>query len=204
MKTWRIARTVLYLTMAVLTGIFFETFLDNVKYVVGPLMIVYGLESMFLHLTGRKEFSKESDAFWGVFEIMLGSLLLIADKISYESGCVIWAVWSIFRETGELEEIFQRIKHKSMGYKIIVYIDLAESVFAIIISVTFILNPDEIHVAVHMIFLIVELVTTVMIPIFRDLYENRLAKKESSVGKKLTERLSGDTAEGEDIIGGTN
>lgn len=206
MKTWRIIRTVLYLAMAVVVGIFFRTFLDNVKYVVGPLMIVYGLESVILHLVQKKKFSEENEFFWGVFEIMLGTLLLTAKDISYESDCIIWAIWSIFRETGELEEISRYMKQKGAGYKVLVGVDLAESVFAIIISITLILNPGELHVAVHTVFLIVELITTVTIPFFRDIYEKKLGKKEYFIKKKLSEHLSGsledDTIDDEDLIGG--
>lgn len=171
MKKWQIIKTVLYFLLAVLVGVFFNVLLDNVRYVVGPLMIVYGLESIVVHLALKKKFSEENECFRGVFEVMLGVLLLLSKEISYESACIIWAIWSIFRETRELEEIFKRIEHK-----IPVIVDLAESVFSIIISILLILNPEEYHIAIHAVFLIVELISTVSLPYFRSYYIKRNGK----------------------------
>ena len=188
MKKWEIIKAVLYIVLAILVGVFFDTLLENVKYVVGPLMIIYGLESIIVHLALKKRFSEENEFFWGIFEMMLGLLLLFAKEISYESDCIIWAIWSIFRETRELEEIFQRIKHK-----IPVFIDLAESIFSICISITLILNPGKHHVAIHAIFLIAELVTTVTLPFFREWYVKKFGKKlpgevKEELGEDLAER----------------
>lgn len=186
MKKWRIIKAALYVVLAILVGVFFNTLLENVKYVVGPLMIIYGLESIIVHLALKKRFSEENEFFWGIFEIMLGLLLLFAKEISYESDCIIWAIWSIFRETRELEEIFQRIKHR-----IPVFIDLAESIISICISITLILNPGEHHVAIHAVFLIVELITTVTLPFFREWYVKKFGKKlPGEVKEELCEDLA--------------
>ena len=40
MKKWRIIKAALYVVLAILVGVFFNTLLENVKYVVGPLMII--------------------------------------------------------------------------------------------------------------------------------------------------------------------
>lgn len=168
MKIWRAIKTILYLILAVFVAVFFDWLLENVRYVVGPLMILYGTESIVMHFVLKRKVSEENEFFWGEFEVMLGVVLLLADGISYESTCIIWAIWSIFRETRELEEIFKRIEKK-----IPVILDLAESVCSIIISVVLIINPGEKHIAVHAIFLIVELVSTVLLPYFREYYEKR-------------------------------
>ena len=81
MKKWRIIKAVLYIVLAILVGVFFDTLLENVKYVVGPLMIIYGLESIIVHLALKKRFSEENEFFWGIFEIMLGLLLLFSKEI---------------------------------------------------------------------------------------------------------------------------
>ena len=60
MKKWQIIKTVLYFLLAVLVGVFFNVLLENVRYVVGPLMIVYGLESIVVHLALKKKFSEEN------------------------------------------------------------------------------------------------------------------------------------------------
>ena len=78
MKKWQIIKTVLYFLLAVLVGVFFNVLLENVRYVVGPLMIVYGLESIVVHLALKKKFSEENECFRGVFEVMLGVLLLLS------------------------------------------------------------------------------------------------------------------------------
>mgnify|MGYP005914899011 FL=1 len=66
MKKWQIIKTVLYFLLAVLVGVFFNVLLENVRYVVGPLMIVYGLESIVVHLALKKSSPKRTNVS-GVF-----------------------------------------------------------------------------------------------------------------------------------------
>lgn len=172
MKLWRYIKTGLYLTLSVLIVIFFDALLDNVRYVVGPLMILYGVESIAVHLALCKKFSEENNFFWGIFEVMLGVILIFSKEISYGSACIIWAIWTIFRETKELEEIF-----KLINKKIPVFVNLIESVLAIVFSITMVFEPVRHHVTIHAVFLIVELVTTVILPYFNEFYVKRREKR---------------------------
>ena len=91
-------------------------------------------------------------------EILLGLTTLFFIE-EYETVCIIWAVWSILRESVELQEIVSGELHISLGI-----LSGVESVAVIVLSVMLMIEPGEHHAMIHSYLLCVELVLTGVIP----------------------------------------
>lgn len=164
MKTWRIIKLITYILSAIAIFIMRESLVTNLRYLIGTLMIVYGLEQVLIHLLTKKKFDEENNFFWGSIEIVLGSIILILVN-DYNTICVIWAIWSILREEKEIKECIHKFTH---GIPAI--IGLLESLVVIVFSITLILEPGEHHALIHIVLLSIELLTTVTLPIIQDIY----------------------------------
>ncbi len=166
MKIWRYSRFVIYLVIAVLLIVFRVELLDYLKYLIGALMVVYGLQTIVFHLIKRKTFFKANDFFWGCTEIFLG-IILLTTTMSFEIVCAIWAIWSILRETNEIENAVIDMKD---GVKVLPIIDILESVVMITFSVMLLISRSEEHVIVHIILLSIELIVASGLPLAEDLF----------------------------------
>ena len=68
-------------------------------------MLVYGIDGVgYEILTHKKRFLHESKTYLGIVDIVFGVVLMVA-PIQFEYVCIIWATWSILRESYELKEI---------------------------------------------------------------------------------------------------
>ena len=90
----------------------------------------------------------------------------------YATVCVIWAVWSILRESIELQEIVEGELHPVLGV-----VSGLESVAVIVLSVMLMIEPGEHHAMIHSYLLCVELVLSAVIPLL-----NARIKPESTRG----------------------
>ncbi len=164
MKIWKPVKAVLWTIAAILVLVFREQFVHSLNYLVGSLMVVYGVEACVLHLVLKKSFKKNNRFFWGLLEILLGIVVLCfgdlgeSGSVEYTSVCVVWAVWSMLRESLELEESVIEIFHKEP-----VFLSIAESLVGITLSILLIINPSEHHASTHVILLFFELLTTGLI-----------------------------------------
>lgn len=171
MKTWRIIKLITYILSAIAIFVMRETLVENLKYLIGTLMIVYGLEQVLVHLLTKKRFDEHNTFFWGAVEVILGFIVLLLVH-DYATICVLWAVWSILREAHEIEEYAHKLVHgvpRLFGF--------LESIIVIIFSITLILEPGEHHAGIHVILLCFELLTTVTFPILEELYIEKKGKK---------------------------
>ncbi len=165
MKIWKYSRFVIYLVVAVLLIVFRVELLDYLKYLIGALMVVYGLQTVILHLVNRKTFFKANEFFWGATEIFLG-IILLTTTMSFEIVCAIWAIWSILRETNEIENAVIDMKE---GVAVLPILDILESVVMIVFSAMLLVSRSEEHVIFHIILLSIELIVASGLPLLEDL-----------------------------------
>ena len=148
-----IIKFAIFTTLAIFVFIFREKLVENLQPFIGSLMIFYGLEGILYEvLCHRLHFIHSSKSYLGLIELIFGTVLLIA-PLEYSFVCIIWATWSIVRESYELKEVVSDIK--TIPPKIL---SGAESIAVIVLSVMLILEPTEHHALIHMYLLVVELV----------------------------------------------
>ena len=153
-----------YIVLAVLVFIFRETLVENLKYFIGGLMILYAVEEvLFIILHHIHHILHEEKVYLGFIELLLGIVLLCV-PVSYESVCIIWATWSILRESYEVKEIFCELHN--IVPKIISGI---ESIVIIVFSILLIIEPGEHHAMIHLYLLLAELVVTPLTPLLDEL-----------------------------------
>ena len=174
MKIWKSIKTALYIAVAVLIIVFREPVVENIKYLVGSLMIVYGAEKAILSLVNRHEKFELYSLIWGVIEVMVGTIT-IAFINEYSSVCVIWAIWAILREALEVEECILEFKEKT----VVCVLSLIESAVAIVFSILLMIHPTEHHAMTHIYLLAVELITCVLFPHINYLLEKNKENKKA-------------------------
>lgn len=143
--------------------------LDHLKFFIGALMVAYGLDEIAFEAYCHKlHFIHEHKTYLGIIELVLGVTTLILN-LDYEAVCIIWATWSILRESYEIKEIACELKN--IAPKIISGV---ESIVVIIFSILLIIEPGEHHAMIHLYLLLAELVIAPLTPLLDEL----LAKKQ--------------------------
>lgn len=161
------------IALAVLVFIFRETLIEHLKYFIGGLMILYSTEEIIFEIIYTKRHILHGEKIYlGFIELLLGLSLLILN-ISYESVCVIWAIWSIMREAYEIKEIITEMK-----CIIPRILSAVESIAVIVFSILLILKPGEHHAMIHLYLLLVELLFSPLIPLLDELLEKKKNKGE--------------------------
>lgn len=150
----------IYFTLAVLIFVFKEPLIEHLRYFIGGLMIMYGLEVVLYELIfSRQHFFHQNKVYLGFIELLLGLILVIVN-VSYEGTCIIWATWSLLRETHEVEEILAELQN--LPAKIL---SGSESLVIIVFSVLLIIQPTEHHAMIHLYLLLVELIVAPLTPL---------------------------------------
>jgi hypothetical protein len=168
MKTFRLSRLICFSIAAILLLVFIEFFLHNLRWFIGGWIVVYGSLGVLALVLAKKKPVYEGKGFlFFAVEILLGLTTLCFIE-EYATVCVIWAVWSILRESVELEEIVERELHPALAV-----VSGLESVAVIVHSVTLMIEPGEHHAMTHSYLLCVELVLSGLIPVL-----NRRLKPE--------------------------
>lgn len=168
-KIYSIVKAAIYLSLVVVIFVLRGLFVDNLKYFIGAIMIFYGAEEI-LHeaLFHRKEFLHQSKNYLGFVELILGVSILIA-PLEFISVCVIWATWSIIRESYEIKEAICET-----NLVVLSVLSGLESLVVIVFSILLLFHADEHAVIVHMYLLLVEIAFAGLIPFFDEL----ITKKE--------------------------
>ena len=153
-----------FVTMGIFTFIFREQLVQNLKYFIGGLMVVYGLEEVIyeVYFFG-KDFWKRERIFLGFLEILFGSVLILS-SLTIETVCIIWASWSIVREAFEIRELVVVIRSWTLTI-----ISGIESVAVIVLSVMLLLEPGEHHAMIHLYLLLVELLLNPLVPLLDEI-----------------------------------
>lgn len=159
-----IVKLIVSIVIAVLVVIFRETFISNLNYFIGSLLLIYGIDEIAFEIyCHKKEFAKKTKTYLGLVELILG-LTLILFNLDFVSVCVIWATWSIVRESYELKELATETKHI-----IPIILSGVESIAVIIFSILLIVEPTIDHAYTHLYLLVVELILTPFVPLLDEL-----------------------------------
>ena len=94
-----LVKLIIYVALAVCVFIFREKLVEHLKYFIGGLMLLYGLEEILFEIVFRdKHFWHKDKIYLGIIEITFGITLLVINlpyEADYEAVCVVWATWSI-------------------------------------------------------------------------------------------------------------
>ena len=166
-----IVKQCVFAVLAVLVFVFRAFHIQYLRHFVGALMLFYGLEEqLFEIIYERKHLFHQGKIYLGLSEIILG-IVTIAVNIDYDSVCIIWAVWSILRESYEIKEIFADLK-----FLVPKILSGVESIAVIVFSILLIIDPAEHHAMIHLYLLLVELILTPFVPLLDELLEKRKHK----------------------------
>lgn len=159
MKAFRISKLASFIVGAILILIFREFFVEYLRWFIGGLIVLYGLLGMLgIALEKVKPIYDGEGFLFNAVEILIGLTVLIFVK-EYSTVCIIWAVWSILRESVELKEIVDGELHMSLAI-----VSGLESIAIIVLSVMLITEPGHHHALIHTYLLCVELILTASIP----------------------------------------
>ena len=176
MKIFKYTKLVLYVIGAILLFIFREFFVANLRWFIGGLMMMYGsLAILEIALEKVKPIYDGHGFLFNLIEAILGLVILLLIK-EYATVCVIWAVWSIFRESIELREILAKKLHT-----ILAIISFLESIAVIVLSVLLMMEPGEHHALIHSYLLCIELVLTASIPILNSFIFKEKENKDEAL-----------------------
>ena len=175
MKAFRISKLVCFLIGAVLVFIFRLFFVENLRWFIGGLIVLYGvLGILALALEKKKPIYEKQGFLFSAIEVLIGLTLIVFIK-EYSTICVAWAVWSILRESIELEEIVAGKLHP-----VLAVISGIESVATIALSIVLMREPGEHHAMIHTYFLCLELILNASIPILNHKLPGKHHKKHES------------------------
>lgn len=163
----------IFAILAILVFVFREPLVENLKYFIGGLMFLYGLEEiLFEILYSRHHILHQGKLYLGGIELLLG-VVMLSVPMSYESVCIIWATWSILREAYEIKEVFSEIK--CLAPKIL---SATESVVVIVFSILLIVEPGPHHAMIHLYLLLAELIISPLTPLLDEILFNNKQKAE--------------------------
>ena len=102
---YNIFKLAIFTVIAVMVFAFRIALVEHINYFIGGLMLLYAFEELLFILLHHIHHILHEDKFYlGCIEALLGMTLILVN-MSYESVCVIWATWSILRESYEIKEI---------------------------------------------------------------------------------------------------
>lgn len=175
MKLYRYIKLVIYLAFAVLIVLLKDTLLENLHYLIASLMIAYGVEgTLTIGLTKKMKCFEDIKFSLALGEVALGLTLMFSIR-EFAYVCILWAVWTMVRETIEIQEF---IAHRH--FNVFGFIDLAESIVSIVFCILLLIDPSYHHAHTHMYLLIVEVLVMSLSPVLSDLYDNFKKKKNES------------------------
>ena len=174
MRIYNYIKLVIFIAFSVLIFVFKDSLLVNLKYLVASLLIAFGTENLLvIGILKRKECLKETKFIFGFIQLLLGLVVMFGVE-DFTSVCIIWAVWSISRESFEIYEITSGIVRGPAAV-----ISGIESIIAITFSVMLLINPTEHHAKIHIYLLIVEFLVTAFSPVVSELVYNFKNKKSA-------------------------
>lgn len=176
---YNIIKLVIFAILGVMVIVFRETHVENLRMVVGTLMLLYGIEEIIYEaIFYPRQFDRKTRSYFGLVEIIVGITFLCVNSITYESVCVTWAVWSMIRESYEIKEIIAEL-HAYVPR----FVSLIESIIVFIFSIMLIINPTEHHALTHLYLLVFELILNPLVPLADDLI---IHYKKNSKEKKIS------------------
>lgn len=175
---YHFVKLIVCVILSILAFIFREQLvhLNHLKYFIGILMVAYGLDEIAFEVYCHKlHFIHEHKTYLGLVELVLGATMLLL-TLDYEAVCIIWATWSIIRESYEIKELVTEIKSITLTI-----VSGVESIAVIILSIMLIAEPGEHHALIHIYLLLFELILTPLVPLLDELIEQKKLKIKEQV-----------------------
>ena len=175
MKIYKSIKFFLFIALGISIFFLMDTYVKHLRFFIGGLITLYGVDGFLLWLLEKDRHEKVHFIFKAVVQLILGiCTLVLFDKL--ETVCVIWAVWAIMREADEISEYYELFKER-----IPCLLGFIESIVAIVLSITLIMEPGEHHAKIHMYLLIAELLTAVIFPQLRCAYVKFIKKEKPEI-----------------------
>lgn len=173
MKLFNWIKVIVYVICSILILVFANFFVDHLRIFIGILMTLYGAVGILgIAIEKIKPIYNGHGFVFNFLEILLG-VIILALVDGFQTICIIWATWSIFRETIEIREIIERKLHSALAI-----ISFIESIAVIVISILLIKNPVCHHATIHTYLLCVELVMAGSIPILNSFLLKKVNNEE--------------------------
>jgi uncharacterized membrane protein HdeD (DUF308 family) len=172
LKIWAISKFIVFTALSVCIFVFFDHFFSTLHYLVGSIILFYGIEIVIFDFVKTHHIIRNPGFFFGVAEISIGLCLIFAirdEKATY----AVWAMWSIFRE-------FDEIRRHVTFWKNDVYTPLAtlEAIAVIVLSLFLLVTLEMEHARIHLYLLGIELITVVILPICHNWKLSSLKRKK--------------------------
>ena len=178
-KFFEISKMIIFGIGGIMTIIFHSEIANYLGYVVGGVAIYYGVIGILESIINKTVFSRHTEVFDDGIYILLGILLATVLKDKVYEICIVWAVWSILRETREFKELLYSARnHRPF------IISTIESIVIIIFSVFLIIDPQE-HMHTHIILLSVEFLCQDLFKVI-DFIFNKVQKKKKEENETET------------------
>ena len=172
MRIYYYSRLVLFVTAAILIGVYSHQLLEYLPFLVGGVMIIFGFEGIFFpFMRTKNKFFMEYQFFLGFIELLLGILMMAAVR-DFNNICMIWATWTIVRESFELYETTHKFMH---GFPAILSFVL--SIIEVVFSVLLIIFASEHHALTHIYLLVPELIIYGLSPLLFEIYSKKFKKE---------------------------
>lgn len=177
MKIYYFIRLAVLTALAVLIGVFSHHLLEHLlQYLVGGVMILFGVENLlFSFLEKKKGAFFEYQFYLGGADLLLG-LIVITAVPAFEQICIVWATWTIVRES---LDIFEAVHKAKQGFPAV--LSFALSVVEIVFSILLLLSATgehaHHHALTHVYLLIPEFVICGLAPLAFLLYKEWIEKK---------------------------
>ena len=169
---YSICRIGLFFSLAIASILIRGIFIEHIRFFIGGLMIFYGIEQLtYEAIFHRKGFIHHGRNYLAFIELILGITVLAID-MEFVSVCIMWATWSILRESYEFQEVIVETKSK-----VLTVISGAESIAVIVLSIMLIATPTEHHALIHLFLLFIELILTPIVPFLDVIIEQHKEKK---------------------------
>lgn len=157
--------------LVVFVLIFKDTLVVNLRYFIGAVVVAYGIDEIAFEACCHKlNFIHKSKTYLGIIELVLG-VTLLALNLDYAAICIIWATWSIVRESYEIKDLVTEIKSVT-----ITILSGLESVAVIVFSIMLIAEPGEHHAMIHIYLLCVEFILNPLVPWLDEFIEKKKAE----------------------------
>lgn len=161
-----------FTVLAVLIGVYAHQLLDVLHYLVGSVMVLFGCEGIFFAFVKSKhKFFTDYQLYLGHVDVLLGLVVLTAVR-QFDYICVIWATWTIVRESFDIYEISHKVLHKFPAV-----FSMVLSTVEIIYSVMMIISATEHHALTHIYLLIPELMINALSPVLFEIHTKRKSKQ---------------------------
>lgn len=185
-NAWKTIKLIVYLIAGCLIMAFSEQVMEYVVILVGAVMTVYAIETIIVSIFKKTVLHEDNELFEGLILILLAIVLLFTDNSNLEKVCVIWAIWSILRETEEIKECLHDNFHKNPPKftKVFHYIHCVESAIVIVLSLAMLLSPTEKTAHTHIILLGLELILEVAFPLMNTIAEKICRRTEHKNAEK--------------------